>query len=350
MELFMDNSHSHEMAQTWLEQAKRCPLSVKLHRWPSEYEEDTWSIPIFQTLFGHPHNLQSLELSTIPLDCIRELDQLSSSWNFPSLQRLTIGIEEGLDDSDWESMYHIPCVQLFANAPLLREVSLIGDTQTLFLECLPWQQFTKYTGAGVYHTDCIDALRLGSNLVECALATGGIVADLVEILIHSNLKLLTLFKGRWCSTDIFRFLTLPALETLRILDCKYERFSNSEFLEFLMRSSPPLRQFTIRMAGTPLHIDALQSMPGLVELEIWNTDLVVFKVTFLPRLEHISFLKVHPHLYSVDVAHSELNKVQADLTARWNSRHHGLVQLRSFFSDLSEDQLAPVKSPTRSYI
>ncbi|KAJ6466401.1 hypothetical protein C8R45DRAFT_1021599 [Mycena sanguinolenta] len=377
MELSMDNSHSHEMAQTWLERAKRCPLSVKLHRWPSEYEGDTWSIPVFQTLLGHPHNLQFLELSTIPLHCIRELDQLSSSWNFPSLQKLTIGLEEGLvmDDSAWESMYHIPCVQLFANAPLLREVSL-GGTQTAFLKCLPWQQLTKYTGTGVYHTDCMDALRLGSNLVECAFATGGTVTDLVEILIHSNLKSLTLFTYMWCSTDIFRFLTLPALETLRILDCNCDIFSDSEFLEFLMRSSPPLRQFTIRLnGGTDLDADVFLFMPSLVELEIWNayetlkTDFFDCFIdgTFLPQLQHLSFF--HPRHPSMDVAHSELNKVQAGLTARWNSRDRGLAQLKSFcfvwdqeVGDLWEDDLVllramaseglniSVESPTRSYI
>ncbi|KAF7346086.1 F-box domain-containing protein [Mycena sanguinolenta] len=240
MEFQMDSAHSHDRAQEWLRRAKASD-GCEIIWFDEETENDTWSIPIFQTLLGHAHKLKFLELSTIPLDYIRELDRLSSSCTFPSLQKLAIGIkEEGLDDWERESMDDMPCVQLFANAPCLRELSLIGNTPPVFLGCLPWHQFTKYTGTGVYHEDCIDALRLGSNLVECALAAGGIDTDFVEILIHSSLKSLTLFENGWhLSADIFQFLTLPALETLRILDSKYEWFSDLEFVEFLRRSSPP---------------------------------------------------------------------------------------------------------------
>ncbi|KAJ6466494.1 hypothetical protein C8R45DRAFT_1079698 [Mycena sanguinolenta] len=287
MELSMHNARYHDTAQVWLGLAKACPLSVKLYHWArgerdvkdtcedtcSDEEDDEYSsfISPFQTLLVLAHNLKCLELSTIPLDYIRDLDEISGCCDFPSLQKLAIGIEEeGLDHWDRESMDDMPCVQLFANASHLCELSLVGDTPPIFVGCLPWHQFTKYTGTGVYHTDCMDALRLGSNLVECAFATGGIVTDFVEILIHSSLKSLTLFKSGWFfSTDIFHFLTLPALETLRILDSEYERFSDLEFVEFLRRSSPPLRQFTIRLdPGTQIGVAVFRAMPSLVQLEI----------------------------------------------------------------------------------
>ncbi|KAJ6466424.1 hypothetical protein C8R45DRAFT_1173085 [Mycena sanguinolenta] len=150
MELSMHNAHRHDTAQAWLTRAKACPLSVKLYHWArgegdeddtcendwSDEEEDnffTWSIPPFQTLLARSHNLVFLELSTISWEHIYKLDELSDSCNFPSLRKLTVGIEEGLDAlSDWEDMEDDPCVRLFANVPLLCEISLIGSTRPSF--------------------------------------------------------------------------------------------------------------------------------------------------------------------------------------------------------------------------
>ncbi|KAJ7242837.1 hypothetical protein B0H12DRAFT_839701 [Mycena haematopus] len=304
------------------------------------------------------------------------MDQRSAFCNFPSLQKLTIGVEEDEEDSYDPS----PCVKLFSNAPLLREVSLIGITSPVLLGSLPWHQLTKFTGTRADHFHCMDALRLGLNLVECALAARGICTNVVEKLIHSSLKSLTLFREMHCrSTDIFDFLTLPALETLRILDSPNQFFSDQEFQAFLTRSSPPLRQFTIRLDPfTELDVDAFFSMPDLVEVEIWNPHDIFLStffehfngdVSFLPKLQHISFSFFHPRRSSMTAARRHLNEVQAGLTARWNARDQGLVQLKSFcfiwdcdVGDLPEDSLIPframaleglnisIKSPTRSYI
>ncbi|KAF7346084.1 F-box domain-containing protein [Mycena sanguinolenta] len=313
MELSMHNAHCHDTALACLKRAKACPLAVKLHHWARGEidEEDTWSdkedeyswlISPFQTLLGCAHNLKFLELSAIPLGYMRELDRLSGSCNFPLLQKLAIGVEAEVwsDESEGELR---PCVQLFANAPLLCELSLIGDTPPVFLGSLPWNQLTKYTGTTNHLDLCIEALRLGTNLVECALAANGIDGDFVGILIHSSLKSLTFFSHEWwCSTDILRFLTLPALESLRILDCPNEWFQYREFLEFLTRSSPPLRQFAIRLdPRTALSVDIVLAMSGLVELEIWNPHDTFFTAFFsyfdavavLPQLQHLSFF--HPH-------------------------------------------------------
>ncbi|KAJ6466444.1 hypothetical protein C8R45DRAFT_489205 [Mycena sanguinolenta] len=398
IEFSMDNAHSEKMARTWLKRAKTCLLSVKLHRWPpwdedeeetsddtssdeggdedgsSDEEDDQDTCSIFQTLLECAHNLKFLELSAIPSGYIREMDRLLGSCRFPLLQKLTIGIDNGSHYWDSELMNDAPCVGLFRNAPLLRELSL-SDTPPPFLKSLPWHQLTKYTGTcdDLYH--CVDALRLGSNLVECAFAACLTDQNFMEILIHSNLKSLTLFDGSF-STDIFGFLTLPALETLQILDCDEESFNDQEFQEFLTRSSPPLRQFTIRLDhGTGLDVDAFLFMPSLVELEIWNAYKTLIADffdcfidgTFLPQLQHLSFF--HPRHHSMDVARRQLDRVQTSLTARWNSKRHAISRLKSFcwvwnrdVGDLPEYDLAPlrvmaseglnitIKSATRSYI
>ncbi|KAF7346023.1 F-box domain-containing protein [Mycena sanguinolenta] len=398
MEISMDHAHSDEMARAWLKRAKACPLSVKLHRWPrwDGDEEDTYddtssdedgngdsspdgedgqdTCSIFQTLLELAHNLKFLELSAIPSGYIRELDRLSGSCRFPLLQKLTIGINNGSYYWEYESMNDAPCVQLFRNAPLLRELSLIGAAPPRFLKSLPWHQLTKYTGTRekLYH--CVDALRLSPNLVECAFAACLTDESFLDTAIHSSLKSLTLFKGCF-DTDIFIFLTLPALETLEILDCPEEWFNDEGFQEFLMCSSPPLRQFTIRFdRGTGPGADTFLSMPSLVQLEIWNAHKTFIAVffdyffddTFLPQLQHLSFF--HPHCPSEDVTRGQLHEIQTGLAARWNARHHGFAQLKSFHFvwdrevDLSEDDLAPlremlseglditIKGATHSYI
>ncbi|KAJ6466457.1 hypothetical protein C8R45DRAFT_489371 [Mycena sanguinolenta] len=383
MEFSMDNAHNEEMARAWLKRAKASPLSVKLHRWPpwDEDEEETYddtssdeggdedgssdeddegisSIPIVQTLLQRAHNLSFLELSTIPSAYIRELDRLSASCRFPLLQKLTIGIVEKVD-LFWEytSIHDAPpCVQLFRNSPLLRELILIGDIPPPFLKSLPWHQLTKFTGAcdDLYH--CVNALRLGSNLIECAFAARLTDQNFVQMLTHSSLKSLTLFDGSF-STDIFDFLTLPALQTLRIVDCQEEWFNGGGFQEFITRSSPPLRQLTIRLdSGIGLDADTFLSMPNLVELEIWNayerfiTEFFDCFIdgTFLPQLQHLSLF--HPRYRSIHVASTQLEEVRVGLTTRWNSNHHGLARLKSFcfvwaqeVDDLSEGDLAVLR-------
>ncbi|KAJ6466452.1 hypothetical protein C8R45DRAFT_1106690 [Mycena sanguinolenta] len=190
----------------------------------------------------------------------------------------------------------------------------------------------------------------------------------------NSLKSLTLFDGRF-STDIFDFLTLPALETLQIVDCQEDWLNDPGFQEFITRSSPPLRQLTIRLdSGIGIDVDIFLSLPSLVELEIWNTyetfipDFFGCFIdgAFLPRLQRLSFRQRDSF---VDVALEELGRVQAGLIARWNARHHGLPPLKSFclvwdqdVGDLPEDDLAPlramaseglnitIKGATRSYI
>ncbi|KAF7346089.1 F-box domain-containing protein [Mycena sanguinolenta] len=384
MELSMDNAHSHDIAQRWLKWAKASPLAVKLHQWPSEesQEEDTWSIAIFETLLGRSRNFEFLEVLDIPLDYVRELDQLTDSSNFPSLQKLTIGVEE--DGLDRESMHEKPCIQLFANAPLLREVEFIGDTSPKFFGALPWPQLTKYTGTYVHIDDFLNALRISSNLIECTLATGRFDRYFMEILLHPSLRSLTLCRDNCFhhprSPGIFGFLTLPALETLRILRCPDDLFNDQRFPTFLTRSSPPLRQFTVHLDhnildddDTQLNVDAFLSMPSLIELEIWNPqEMSIFfahftAVAFLPQLQHFSAF--HPCHSSLDVAHTQLRTVQAGVSARWNSRNHAVAQLKSFsvvwdrdIGDLPEDILVAfrtmaseglnirLKSPTQSYI
>ncbi|KAF7346054.1 F-box domain-containing protein [Mycena sanguinolenta] len=403
MEFSVDNTHSHEIVRVYLLRTKGWPLSVKL-RWPYRklFGEDTWSLPVLQALLERAHHLEFLELRNVPFDCIRELDQLSESSNFPSLQKLTIDIDQ--DVLEWDSMEDMPCVRLFANAPVLREIYLIDYTPPAFLGSLPWHQLTKYEGSGVYLDHCADAMRLGSNLIECGLLADKVVQNHGLTLIHPGLKSLSLYEDLSApcnSTDILRFLSLPALETLQILNAFYESFSDPEFLAFLTRSSPPLRKFTAEVnrlmdddedAVNVIGVDvsAFFSMPSLIELEMWHTHEKFISpffshcnnVTFLPQIQHLSFF--HPRYLSCDAQHDSpdhvrdlsrraarrvLNIVQAGLSARWNARHHGVASLKSFrllwdgdIGDLPDDVLVPfrtmaseglnisIKSSTRSYI
>ncbi|KAJ7671524.1 hypothetical protein DFH06DRAFT_1366554 [Mycena polygramma] len=279
---------------------------------------------------------------------LQVMDEVASgAIHFSSLQKLTMTLEEEEEDSSSDS----------------------EDVATPSFLSLPWNQLTKFTGTVYTNEDCLEVLRLAPNLTECAFAafqgTDDIDAD--TLIVHSRLTSLTLFDateksdtGRpVCSTEILQFLTLPALQSLYILHCETEGFSDDVFHNFLSRSSPPLRKFAIRQDPvTNLDAASFLLMPGLLDLEMSyiTTELATeffesfgSDTSFLPQLEHLSILgcglrRPEPYLYLL------LETVESGLTDRWSSRGEGFAKLKSFslvcnqdFGELVEDVLDPFK-------
>ncbi|KAJ7174064.1 hypothetical protein C8R43DRAFT_943685 [Mycena crocata] len=124
-----------------------------------------------------------------------------------------------------------------------------------------------------YPSECVKMLLAAPQLVECTLdhlCYGHYSVGCVSI--HPSLKHLR-FRG--CATNslaVLHYLTLPALETLAIPHFSMEY---DPFLDFLLRSAPPLR--VLRMV-TP---------------EEWRTDSTTIRkiCRLVPSLEE---LEVHP--------------------------------------------------------
>ncbi|KAJ7016434.1 hypothetical protein C8F04DRAFT_1161849 [Mycena alexandri] len=251
---------------------------------------------------------------------------------------------------------------VFTGLPLLRELSLRGASPSSISP--PWHQLTKFTGKLYTRADCLNVLRLAPNLVECTFAAyrqptvnvdGGVT--------HSNLQCLTFlratsYRETASSADLLHAITLPALQSLSILDCGYEEFDDDALVAFLSRSTPPLRKFTIRqLPGTGLNITSLQSMSELVDIDIWGVrkdfvttifELFAFDTSFLPKLQHLALSGCNPRGSQPQV-YQLLETVAPGLTARWNARHgREVAELESFriawdtdFGDLLEESLEP---------
>ncbi|KAJ7740891.1 hypothetical protein B0H14DRAFT_477400 [Mycena olivaceomarginata] len=78
--------------------------------------------------------------------------------DFPMLQKLSITIDEISEVG----------VMTFNNVPLLREVFMNMVLPSFVI--LPWQQITKFTGESYYVDECLEAIRLMPNLLECAFS------------------------------------------------------------------------------------------------------------------------------------------------------------------------------------
>ncbi|KAJ7462162.1 hypothetical protein FB451DRAFT_1267980 [Mycena latifolia] len=269
--------------------------------------------------------MQSLELE-ICVEYLQDLEKAHGHWSFPLLRTLSICVSDG-DDHDFTVD-----IEIFTNSPLLREVSLSKTPTSSF--SLPWHQLSKFTGTAYTIDDCLEVLDLIPNLTECAFAAHSVYdAPASRQVTHSNLQSLTLFNDSEvdrsaCSADILAYLSLPALQTLEVIDSEADDFDEI-FDGFLSRSSPPLRKFTIRLAyATRFYTTSFLHMPKLVDLEIWNptasfvSDFFDYfddwDTTFLPELQHLAFLgcrTIMPEIYDM------LELLQPSLAGRWRARN-----------------------------
>ncbi|KAJ7498510.1 hypothetical protein FB451DRAFT_1202140 [Mycena latifolia] len=245
---------------SWLARARQCPLSVKIAGILSQIDKFDGFLETFRR---HAGRMQSLEFK-ITLDTFDRMD--TPPLEFPLLQNLSIRLFDEDEDLDGGEIHR--AVWRF----LLGEVSPSSIT-------LPWEQLTKFTGELFTIAQCLEALRLMPNLVECHFAVyeSEPREDSDTILSHPKLESLTLYAsvsdmgGEAQSAEILEFLTLPALQVLHILGI--EDFDEVELDLFLTRSSPPLRTLILR----PLDSDgaigiqdaAFLAMSSLTHLEIW---------------------------------------------------------------------------------
>ncbi|KAJ7746331.1 hypothetical protein B0H16DRAFT_1889151 [Mycena metata] len=331
IEIERDSIVGADLFETWMERAKG-PLSVKLSGF-AEHGWDEHLTDILQVLDDHAGEIRVLELEYINYEALQEFAGVVSAWKFQSLEKLTVGLDiEGIP-----TMH----VKAFAKAPLLREVSLTETPFSLFT--LPWPQLTKITGS--FAKNCLKILRSAPSLLECTFTAWGKDGGgrKPAVFAHSTLQSLTLLGDSdttaW-GTNFLQLLTLPALQSLSILDCKNADFDDDAFHTFLSRSSPPLRKLVIRLAdGTGLDKKALL-MPGLVDLELWQVRKTFVTLVFdgfgsdaslFPKLQHLALLgcragrKLEPPVFQL------LETVAPGLRARWEVRQSGeLAELKSF--------------------
>ncbi|KAJ7682420.1 hypothetical protein DFH06DRAFT_1464142 [Mycena polygramma] len=110
----------------------------------------------------------------------------------------------------------------------------------------------------------LDLLGLACNLIECTFQdlSQDIIEETTATTVVPSLRHFAFGKRtdypRRNDAAILKFLTLPALQTLRL-----DSVSGDDFLSFLRRSSPPLNELSIDVPRGSTFIECLKLMPTL---------------------------------------------------------------------------------------
>ncbi|KAJ7368784.1 hypothetical protein DFH08DRAFT_727614 [Mycena albidolilacea] len=335
-----------EIAQAWFERARKCPLSVSIYGSLSAHNAFD---AFMKTFRQNSRQMASLELH-MHVEDFRVVDlHLFEVFDFPLLQKLSVRVL--IDEDSEEDPADVNAISMFYNAPLLHEV-LISEALPSFV-VLPWQQITKFTGELYSVEDCLEAISLMPNLLECTFSAFELEnddADELAVVSHPNMQYLALLTTtsilgkRASSVEVLTLIRLPALRTLEILDT--DDFDEEELDAFLELSSPPLRKLTVRPLEGANSIQLQLSPPlvgltSLIELEVWRPASVFVDVFFeffgwdssmFPQLLKLSFLGVagleEDMSYEADVYEILCNA--AEPIAKRRDTVAGCAQLQSF--------------------
>ncbi|KAJ7639262.1 hypothetical protein FB45DRAFT_1001187 [Roridomyces roridus] len=304
IDLGVRRKRASDIVDAWLARAQNCPISVQTHGSGSDDLVD-WESASSQTFRGHWSGMQCLKLNVYTED----LDGMSEPMDFPLLRKLSICVQEG----DAELEFEQDLVKIFDGAPQLRHAVL--DKLPTHAISLPWQQLQKFTGEFYLLSECLEALHLMPNIVECAFSMFAteVDDDSPETLSHSQIRTFTVFQSIPVedvdddvevanSVQILAFITQPNLESLELLDISDD---DAEIVaSFLSRGSPPLKRLTLRphfeRGQAELTLSSVPLLqPQFTDLEIWfrARDFVsrFFErfgcdSGFLPGLQTLSFV------------------------------------------------------------
>ncbi|KAJ7693867.1 hypothetical protein B0H17DRAFT_1058503 [Mycena rosella] len=277
--------HFSEIFAVWLQRAGQCQLSVKIGSSLLEIGDSDFD-GFWGTFRRHSGEMRSLELNLTRPDFERMNTHLLA---FPLLQNLGIHFAE-----------HDTSLKMFDHVPMLHELCMNYAPPTILL---PWQRLTKFTAKWYTLTECLEALRLMPNIVECHFSSLIEEDSPPASISHPKMQSFTLFDS---ATDILDFLTLPALHTLEILDPTI--FDEDTFDIFLSRSAPLLQSLVMK-GDANLRFASLMAVTTLTKLEIWNPPILGIGAlfgffendTFLPRLRTLSFLGCEEHAQKASV-------------------------------------------------
>ncbi|KAJ7741039.1 hypothetical protein B0H16DRAFT_1258715, partial [Mycena metata] len=240
----MDVPDLYNIAEAWFERSHNLPISMKIHGALTVIQDRHGLLP--KTLRQHSSRMRSLDLN-LELYILYKVNFRIVDWAL--LETLSIRLFENQIDLDDE------LVAEFGRVPRLREV-FVGEIPPSLIT-LPWQQLTKFTGEMYTAAQCLEALKLMSNLLECAFSVSeddDEDDDDLEVYSHASILHFTLFESEsedhpTCSAKLLEFITLPALRTL---DLHVEDFNEGELGSFLERSQPPLQKLSVRSLDSNL--------------------------------------------------------------------------------------------------
>ena len=252
--------HQTSLVSTWLDRAGTCPLQIYLIWQTPPFLS---SHPVLDILTEHSHHWRNMFIY-IPFAAYRSLSPIKG--NLPMLNELSLGTDDDIisDDED--------VLDLFEITPQLHSLECVNVNPDKFN--LPWANITKIPIMSVSVEDCIDILRhtvrLENGSFICA-ARASRPPKPPTALYHANLRELAVLSSPFNETvdtrDVFKFLTVPNLRSLRL--CNLQSPFGSELVVFLSKINS-LESLYLRrnhLSEEEL-LQALEMTPSLEQLTI----------------------------------------------------------------------------------
>ncbi|KAJ7784164.1 hypothetical protein B0H16DRAFT_1491532 [Mycena metata] len=312
---FLKTERYKEFLSEWLARVCGRPLSLELATldyFPNPGEPAR--LLVTHTLHSLASHIRTLHLSIypdhyppIPLD-------------FPLLRELLLGYT-----TDSEEEFNVEnSIQTFSAAPQLRDIYMFCKAAPSFF-AMPWHQLTVFKGEEVSSRECATVLGLAPSLVQCTFDEPYSTPD-TPFTTHMGLKSFEL-----CETGdvLFRFLALPALQTLQIV--LYDSDDGDEHvLPFISRSSRSLLKFSAP-ASSRVPVRCLLDMVLLTYL-VLDTPETEYLTELVGLLDRANTWDSLPELQVLELSHCA-PYINEPLITALSSRavaQEGRARLRSF--------------------
>jgi hypothetical protein len=307
-----NSTHQTTLVSTWLTRSGTCPLQIYII-WQSP--PFLSSHPVLDVLVQYSHHWKNMFIY-IPFAAYHSLSPIRG--NLPMLSELSLGTD---DDpiSDEETV-----LDIFDISPQLRSLECVNLNPDMFK--FPWSHITKIPIMSVSVEDCIDILRrtvhLSNGSFICA-ARASRPPKPPAALYHTGLRELAVLTSPFNVTvdtrDVFRFLTLPNLRSLRI--CNVRSPFASEFVAFLSKinslESLYLRRNTLSEEEL---LQALEVTPSLKNLTILSPNADSDPEPTFPVTDYFFNELVWRRTYNTNVMIPKLGvlKILIDSSVGWS--------------------------------
>lgn len=275
-----NSEHQTTLASTWLSRSGACPLQIYII-WQTPPFLD--SHPVLDIIIQHSYHWRSMFIY-LPFTAFSSLHPVRG--NLPLLNELSLGTDDDLITGPEIS-------DAFEDAPELRSLECVNLDPDLFV--FPWAHLTKIPIMAVTADDCIDILHHTFRLENGSfIITHGSSwpSKPPTALHHHKLQELAILTAPFSESvdtrDVFRFLTLPNLRSLRI--CNVQSPPGSALVTFLSRIESLETLFLRRIAlseGELLQV--LEMVPYLKHLTVLCsptvTDHVLDQLIWKPSEE-----------------------------------------------------------------
>jgi hypothetical protein len=272
--------HQTTLTSTWLSRSGACPLQIYII-WQTPPFLD--SHPVLDILVQHSRHWQNMFIY-LPFAAFSSLFPIRG--NLPLLNELSLGTDDDL-------ITGVEISDVFEDAPELRSLECVNLDPDLFV--FSWAHLTKIPIMAVNADDCLDILHRAFRLENGSfILTNNSTwsSKPPTALHHRNLRELAVLTAPFNEVvdtcDVFRFLTLPHLRSLRI--CNVQSPFGSALVTFLSRVESLETLFLRRVALSDRELlQVLEMAPYLKHLTLLSsptvTDHVLDQLIWKPSAE-----------------------------------------------------------------